>query len=513
MSLSSQPPVDLRTLTRETESAARKVPPPSFSWKTRILIPGAILLTLLVLIGYTAQDSLLPARAVQVVPVVVRASAEGGAVATVQAPGWVEADPFPIAVSALADGVVKEVLALEGQTIKAGQVVARLVDDDAKLALARAEAELAEKQARLEAAQRNWDNPVERTRALATSEAMVAESRADLDKLGAEIAAEEAKLASLQFEAQRAADAFKQQAASEIETVRAQKEFESQKAVVQATKARRPVLEAQLAQRTAELTAAKDNLRLRIEETQALAETKAQRALAQAARDEAALRLSRMDVRSPADGVVMQRLTASGNKLVMNMDDPHSAHAVLLYDPQKLQVRTDIPLADAAKVGVGTDAKIVVAVLPDRAFNGRITRIVNEADIQKNTLQVKVAILDPDPQLKPEMLARVRFSTNGSTTRPTSGQTVFVPMELIHRTGDTAMAWVVDPRRNVAVHRTIQLGQTQQDGWIAVVAGLAPGDQLIADNAGLSDGQRIRVTGEASVNSPKTETGNPHAAH
>jgi HlyD family secretion protein len=510
---SIDPQLDLRALTREGHSAVDAVPPPTFAWKTRILVPGAILLTLAALIGYTAQDSLWPARAVRVVPVVLKAGAESGAVTTVQAPGWVEADPFPIAVSALADGVVREVLALEGHPVKAGDIVARLVDEDAKLALARAEADLAERQARLEAAQRNWDNPVERTRAVATTEAMVAESKADLDKLTAEVATENARLASLQFEAQRAAESFKNQAASEIENVRAQKEFEAQRAVVEATRARRPVLEAQLAQRNAELTAAKENSRLRIEESRELAEAKAQLRLASASHDEAALRLSRMEVRSPADGVVMQRLTAQGNKLVMNMDDPHSAHAVLLYDPVRLQVRTDIPLADAAKVGVGQDAKIVVGVLPDRTFNGKVTRIVNEADIQKNTLQVKVAILGPAPQLKPEMLARVRFTTSGSTTRPATGQTVFAPLDLIHRSGDTATAWVVDPRRNVAAHRTIQLGQTQQEGWVAVVSGLSPGDQLIADSDGLSDGQRIRISGEGTVSTSNASTGTGHAAH
>ena len=78
--------------------------------------------------------------------------------------------------------------------------------------------------------------------------------------------------------------------------------------------------------------------------------------------------------------------------------------------------------------------------------------------------------------------------------------------------GDTAMAWVVDPKRSIASHRTIQLGQTQQDGWIAVISGLSPGDQLISDNDGLRDGQRIKVAGEANVESPAPK-GNQHAAH
>ncbi len=514
MSVSDRLSGDLRTLSRDAGSSARgtAVPMPKFPWKTRILIPGAILIVLLLLTGYTAQDVLWPARAVKVVPVVVKAGGEAGAASLVQAPGWVEADPYAIAVSALADGIVKEVLALEGQAIKAGDVVVRLVDDDAKLALQRAEADLADKQAQLEGAQRLWDNPIERTRAASVADGMVAESKADREKLKAEIAAEVAKLTLTKLEAERTAEAFKTRASSEIESVRTQQQYEAQVAAVDATKARGPVLEAQLAQRTAELLAAKENLRLRIEEARALAAAKAQFALSRAARDEAALRLRRMEVRSPVDGVVVQRLTVPGAKLVLNMDDARSAQAVLLYDPKHLQVRVDIPIAEAAKVGIDQNAKIVVAVAPDRTFDGKVTRIVNEADIQKNTLQVKVAITDPSADLKPEMLARVRLITGGATTRTTSAQTVYAPLHLIHRHNGEATAWVVDPRRGVAVHRSVALGESQQDGWIAVMSGLAAGDQLIdEDESALRDGQRIRITGEAS---PTTvEKGAEHGAH
>src|SRR4051812_41302189 len=151
-----RPPGDLRTLARgaATEDSpaapARSVPTPKFPWITRVVVPGLILLTLLALLGYAAQDALWPARAVKVVPVVVKTGVTSSSNsehstapgATVQAPGWVEADPYAVSVSALADGIVKEVLALEGQPVKAGDVVARLVDDDAKLALARAEADV-----------------------------------------------------------------------------------------------------------------------------------------------------------------------------------------------------------------------------------------------------------------------------------------------------------------------------------------------------------------------------------
>src|SRR5262245_53857010 len=106
---------DLRTLARAGGDAVERpaaIPRPRFAWKSRVLLPATILLILLLLLGYTAQDALWPARGVTVVPVVVKTGVSdgGGAVpvgTTVQAPGWVEPDPYPISVAALADGVVR----------------------------------------------------------------------------------------------------------------------------------------------------------------------------------------------------------------------------------------------------------------------------------------------------------------------------------------------------------------------------------------------------------------------
>ena len=53
-----------------------------------------------------------------------------------QASGWIEPDPFPVRVTSLYSGVVKEVHVLEGQKIKKGEVIATLIDEDARLVLA-----------------------------------------------------------------------------------------------------------------------------------------------------------------------------------------------------------------------------------------------------------------------------------------------------------------------------------------------------------------------------------------
>ncbi len=123
------------------------MPRPRLRGGTRVVLPLAVLLLALGLLAYAAQDTLLPRREVRVVPVVVKTGVESSAGVTVQAPGWLEPDPYAVAVSALTDGIVKEVLVLEGEPVKKGQVVARLVDDDARLARDRAAADMAEKRA------------------------------------------------------------------------------------------------------------------------------------------------------------------------------------------------------------------------------------------------------------------------------------------------------------------------------------------------------------------------------
>ncbi|UCG31670.1 MAG: efflux RND transporter periplasmic adaptor subunit [Phycisphaerales bacterium] len=488
------------------------VPLPRSKWKTRLLLPGVILVATAFVFVYATGAALRPATEVRVVPVLVKATVPSEV--TVQAPGWVEADPFPFAVSALADGVVQDVLVLEGEKVNAGQVVARLVRDDAELARRRADAAVQERtaavqvaRARLEAAQRNWDHPIELTRRLATAEAELAETRGELARWPAELAAAQALAVELEAEHDRVAPLAEHGHSAKIEYIRALQQYQAQRAVVEATRIRKEIIEAQMARIEAEVAAARQDLELRIDDTRALAEAKAALVHAEAGlahaevvRDEAQLRLNRMEVRSPADGVVMTRLAEPGAKLMLSADAPRSAQVVRLYDPQRLQVRVDVPLVDAAKVGVGQPAEVIVDVLPDRIYRGYVSRVVHEADVQKNTLQVKVAIEDPSPEIKPEMLARARFLTSNRSQDEPALQRVFVREDLLERETDgVARVWVADQARNVAVLRSVVPGRVGSDGWIQVKDGLQPGDRLIADAPGdLRDGKRIRIVGEDS---------------
>ncbi|HWL92094.1 MAG TPA: efflux RND transporter periplasmic adaptor subunit [Phycisphaerae bacterium] len=469
------------------------VPRPRSRWKTRVALPFAILGTAGGLLAHAARIALVPAVEVWVVPVVGRPVDVQDRVAApsasrptspdelgrllVQAPGWVEAAPYAINVPALAEGVVREVLVLEGDRVEAEQVIVRMVDDDARLSLRAAEAELAALQAQV--------------------------SRAEFDLKVAEAKAGEAgdRLA-------RVRNLIPEGGASEIELVQA--DFRARAA------------EGEIESARAEIEVAKANV------------------LRQAVGlDEAKLQLSRMEIRSPVSGIVMSRLVEPGTRISMTsrtnvgaaaISDTMSGTVARLYDPAKLQVRAEIPLADSAKIRIGCRAQITTEALPDKTLHGSVTRIVHEANIQRNTIQVKILIDDPVAALKPEMLTRVRLyaapaagahsehatsslapsenagSNAGSAKPGQPGLRLIVPISaLVNRQDDAADVWAVRKMHGgecVAERRRVSLAAEEAGGAIEVLSGVRLGDRLIVDPPqGLGDGTRVRISGEKTVES------------
>jgi HlyD family secretion protein len=505
-------------------------------WPAHVVVPALVAAAVGSLLLVAAGGALAPTREVVVRPVVFGRDGAGLAQAAgadrapdrprpigrvVQAPGWLEADPYYIACTALADGVVREILALEGERVEAGQVVARLVAEDAELSLAQAEADLAfarskliEAEANSRAAQSEWDHPVQRDRMVETTRARLDEAQAELAQLPSLVEAEHASLEAMREELRRQEQALTSGAINELEVIVLRNETASQAARLSATEQRRGILEARVARLRAEVRAAERDAELRIEERRALDFARAHRAdaaagvaRAEAVRDEARLRLDRMTIHAPISGFVQRRLKAPGDKVMLGMDDPHSAHLLHLYDPETIQVRVDVPLADAAHVFVGQRCEVIVDVLPETPFAGEVTRVTHEADLQKNTLQAKVRVIDPSPLLRPEMLTRVKFlPSDGAAPAPGRGARtgdaapagVRVPERAIARgEGGGASVWVVrDRRADRGLVRRVEIEiLATEDGWATARGDLRPGDLLAVGAEGLTPGQRVRMVG------------------
>lgn len=502
--------VDLGTLARRRPPGGEDLRPPR-RW-LRFAVPLVLLAVFLVVLASSLEGLLRGARPVSLVrpePVVGADAGQAapGSVAA-QAAGWVEPDPFPVLVTALADGVVAELLVQESEAVAEGQVLARLVDEDARLALARSEALLAKAraderrmQAELSAARAAFEAPTALLEAVAVGEADRAGRRAEaLHRLEAVAKgralltlAQEELVVQRELAAAGAAGARQVEiAAARVEEARAELAILEADAALADADARVAEARRERALRDLELRI-EDSLRVRLAEAgceSAAADVDEARAL----RDEAALRLARMEVRAPARGLVLERLATVGTSLMAG-----EGSVVSLYDPSSVRVRVDVPQQDLAKLFVGQEARIDNDARRGRSYRGQVLRVVRQADIQKVTLQAHVRVLDGDELLRPEMLVQVRFlvpehepgSAGGAAGEATLDATrVSIPARLL-LPGDRV--WVVDGLSGRAAQRELRV--LSRAGERAVIgSGLDLSHKLIdRGREGLRVGDRLAV--------------------
>jgi RND family efflux transporter MFP subunit len=324
-----------------------------------------------------------------------------------------------------------------------------------------------------------------------------------LSKLAADIAEAESMEAEARDEHERKARLVASGTATEGEARRLGLRVAAMEARTRSLRSERGAREARVLRARGDLEAARTAQRELIEETRARDEAEAALLAATAARDaevaardEAQLALDRSEIRAPRAGTVLRRNAVPGGRV-----GGDSEALFLLYDPTALQVRCDVPLKDAGRLAVGLDAEIRVDALPDRVFRGRISRIVPLGDIQKNTVQCKVAIESPDEALRPDMLARVRILAAASDSR---AEAVAIPIETLRaRDGDrgTVLLAVPEGRLARAAARTVTLGTERGNGWIEVLEGLAGGDRVVFD-AGAPDGMLLSPRERAKEEAP-----------
>ncbi len=459
---------DLSALVKRPETLSR-----SRLRRAAWLLPASLFGGFALLFLVLFRDQWLPARKVLVTPVIAieADSATTGnpeasdkpepATSTgellFQASGWIEPDPLPIKATALTDGVVDEVHVLEGALVKKGDPLATLIQIDSKLARDAAASELDALKAGFQAQ---------------TQDVEIARRRLEAEQAG--LRSDEADLAEAKDRLERV-ERIADQALPEVERISAQLNYDRKQAALTARKARIGEIEHEIQRITHQTTALNAGLRS-----------------AEIRLSQAELAHRRTRITSPVDGRVLRLLASPGQKKMAAMDDVDSSTIAVLYQPESLQVRVDVPLADAAALGVGQRARIRCSLLPDQAFDGEVTRISGEADIQRNSLQAKVRILNPTDQLRPEMLCRVEFL---ETVRKAPGKKTAGGSLAIH-VPDSAVrdgnVWVCDPESHQVDRRAITPEGESRDGYQRVSSGVRPGEWVILNPEGLQPGQRVK---------------------
>ncbi|HLJ23297.1 MAG TPA: HlyD family efflux transporter periplasmic adaptor subunit [Candidatus Acidoferrales bacterium] len=350
--------------------------------------------------------------------------------------GRIEGDDS--AVAPKTSGKVLEVTVREGDTVNAGQVIARLDDaqvrareDSARAALASAQAKMQSAHDQIAVLQEQLrENQLQTGQSTMDAEGRVRQAEADLTAAQADLVQQQAALRLAEFNRDAYMRLAKTGAASQQQGLQAEVQADQQAAVVAASQ--RKVESARGALTTAQANL--DTPKVRSAQTSgteaqiaqqqsAIAGAKAETAQAQAQLTEAEADRADLTVLAPFSGTVLTRAAEPGEVVQAG------TAIVTLLDLSKVYLRGFIPEGEIGKVKVGQPAHVFLDSNSSQSLDGYVLRIDPQAtftpentyfrdDRVKQVVGVKVQLTQGIGYAKPGMPADGEILTSGNTWPP-----------------------------------------------------------------------------------------------
>ncbi len=296
-----------------------------------------------------------------------------------------------VLVGSQLSGQIVEILADYNSQVKAGQVVARLNSDQIRTRRDAAQADVMQARADLLVKRAQLDR-ARSTRLKANS--TVKDLEAQRDRVAAQLAD-----AKRTFE--RQTELFSRGAGSQQTLDTARTQLEVQTATLASS-------EAQVASAKAELNGLDADI--------LLAEGQVKSGEALIAQREAKLKdilidLERTDIRSPVDGVVVQRQVDLGQTVAASLSTPTLFQ--IAQDLRTIDIYANVDEADVGRLKTGQPASFTVNAYPNRTFEGRVAMVRLGAQTIQNVVTYTgvIRVENADMALLPGMTANLQVVT------------------------------------------------------------------------------------------------------
>ena len=145
----------------------------------------------------------------------------------------------------------------------------------------------------------------------------------------------------------------------------------------------------------------------------------------------------------------------------------------------RVLVIADVPEASLGRVRVGQPAEITFPAYPGDVRRGVVDYIFPSLNAQSRTARVRITLPNPGGRLKQGMFANVSLQGSG-------GMAVVVPSEAVIDTGRRQV--VIVKSGNGFIPQEVKTGR-DFDQWTEIVAGLQPGQQVVASGQFLIDSE------------------------
>lgn len=178
---------------------------------------------------------------------------------------------------------------------------------------------------------------------------------------------------------------------------------------------------------------------------------------------EASAALAYTEIRSPIDGRVVDRFAEPGDTATPGQK------LLSLYNPLSLRVEAAVREQLALALQPGQQLAVELPAL-DSQVEATIEEIVPAAQTGSRTFLVKLH-LPYDSQLLPGMYARVLIPAG-------TAEKILLPADWLAEVGQLSVVRVAGP--GGAQRRFVRVGSTLADGRVEILAGLEPGEWVVA---------------------------------
>ena len=349
------------------------------------------------------------------------------------------------------DGKMRDIQ--EGDRISVGTVLAQVRQSDYQVKFKQAEAQASEARSGIDVSKAQYEEAL----------SGIASSKAEL--VEAEAAYVKAKL-----DYDRAENLFASRSMTKADYDSAKAQYDMTSAKVAAARSQVQMIQAQA-----------DSAKANIDVIQAKSRT------AQAVVQETQIPLRDTQLRSPLNGVVLEKSVEKGT-LVSSGEK-----AFVVADTSSVKAVFGVADVAVAEMKLGTMLSLESETMPGKEFQGQITSVFPAADSKSRAFNVEVTIANSEYLLRPNMIVSLRVGTQQAMTP----QPV-VPLNAVIKSKTNANGYAVmvvteAGGRQLASLRDVKLGESLGNA-VAVAEGLKQGDRVIITGGTMvNDGDQVRV--------------------
>jgi HlyD family secretion protein len=175
---------------------------------------------------------------------------------------------------------------------------------------------------------------------------------------------------------------------------------------------------------------------------------------------------------------------------------------LIIADLSAMEAQVNVDENDIVTVALGQESEIEVDAMPETKLHGRVSEISNSANVsangtldQKTEFEIKIAIVDPPPSLRPGMTASAEIMTrsNDNAMRVPLQSVAVRTLDQLTRKGEkreeVEKRFKTDEDGFVEIVFRIEKGKAdavqvktgiQSDEFIEILDGLAEGDEVVS---------------------------------